>query len=340
MCARETHVTRNAMQRSAATHACTHARTHTLTCLLPLQDPVLTDRAFLTRPHAMVRSFAIGGAFSALFIMFFGCIGTYGNMLGTCIDAGFCTFPEASMMASTSVAALKGGKPAAVAATMGEGGFFAMLFIMVTSSISTLDSTFSSFAKLVGPDLFGFWEKGRPLSLDPAKGEVLAKHVTVGRMGIVFISVVGTLPLFWGPIALSATTQSGTVVMGLGAPIIMAAYWPKEKKQVRPLAFFMPVFSGIVLGACYSIEKWNRNTIDLNALVIGDGSYGKLLGVNVTGLLTAFALYWVFADDWCFLAEDKDTDEAAVAVAAEVELPPIKAKDLDVVVEANKEAST
>jgi hypothetical protein len=38
----------------------------------------------------------------------------------------------------------------------------------------------------------------------------------VGRISIVFMAIVGTLPLLAGPSALDATTISGTMVVGLG----------------------------------------------------------------------------------------------------------------------------
>lgn len=38
----------------------------------------------------------------------------------------------------------------------------------------------------------------------------------MGRIAIVFMALVGTLPLIAGPSALDATTVSGTMVVGLG----------------------------------------------------------------------------------------------------------------------------
>lgn len=42
------------------------------------------------------------------------------------------------------------------------------------------------------------------------------RHAWVGRFAIVFMAIVGTLPLLAGPSALDATTISGTMVVGLG----------------------------------------------------------------------------------------------------------------------------
>ena len=45
------------------------------------------------------------------------------------------------------------------------------------------------------------------------------RHAWIGRLAIVFMAVVGTLPLIAGPSALDATTVSGTMVVGLGPPV-------------------------------------------------------------------------------------------------------------------------
>jgi hypothetical protein len=48
---------------------------------------------------------------------------------------------------------------------MGDAVFSVVNIIMMTSSISTLDSTFSSTAKLIGPDIAGYFSGGKPLPL-------------------------------------------------------------------------------------------------------------------------------------------------------------------------------
>lgn len=45
------------------------------------------------------------------------------------------------------------------------------------------------------------------------------RHAWAGRLAIVFMALVGTLPLIAGPLALDATTVSGTMVVGLGPPV-------------------------------------------------------------------------------------------------------------------------
>ena len=50
------------------------------------------------------------------------------------------------------------------------------------------------------------------------------------------LAVVGTLPLVQTPTALSATTVSGTMVMGLGPPVWALTFI----KGYRPLTFHLP----------------------------------------------------------------------------------------------------
>ncbi len=59
-------------------------------------------------------------------------------------------------VAGVTIAGLKKGKPAHVSRYISRTCFTMVNIVMLTSSISTLDSTFSSVAKLVGPELMGF----------------------------------------------------------------------------------------------------------------------------------------------------------------------------------------
>lgn len=59
----------------------------------------------------------------------------------------------------------------------------------------------------------------------------LHRHAWVGRIAIVFMAVVGLLPLIAGPSALDATTISGTMVVGLGPPVSNTAAAPAENTE-------------------------------------------------------------------------------------------------------------
>jgi hypothetical protein len=316
----------------------------------PFFDPVLTDRCFLTEPKKMVRSFVVGGAIAGLFIFFFSFIGIYGNMLGACVAAGACPTSDLGtyyatdlgMTEAAMIANLKKGTPQSVAASMGGAWYQLVLIIMMTTSMSTLDSTFTSVAKLAGPDLSGFLSVGRPLSLEAERGELTEKHITVGRVAMVVLAVVGLLPLLGDPSELSATTASGTMVMGIGPPIYMLAFQGNSGKEalaatlakVRPLAFHMPFWAGALLGLMYQLsgDACCKDDIDLSNLDVGKGKYRKLLGTNIAGALMCQALYWLFSIEWCWghedtaLDADDDDDNKKVAAAADA---PVKRTALD-----------
>ena len=54
------------------------------------------------------------------------------------------------------------GNPTAVSKFFGTATFSITNIIFITESLSTLDSTFTSAAKLLGPEFFGILETGRP----------------------------------------------------------------------------------------------------------------------------------------------------------------------------------
>ena len=95
---------------------------------------------------------------------------------------------------------------------------FLTAFIMILSSVSTLDSTFTSTAKLLGPDMNGLWgwlgdlATGKVSPLASARGDAISKympmalkdttdrHVWYGRIGMLFMALVGTLPVLEQPV--------------------------------------------------------------------------------------------------------------------------------------------
>jgi len=81
--------------------------------------------------------------------------------------------------------------------------------------------------------------------------------------------------------ALDATTISGTVVLGLGPPILLLEF----VRGHRPLSFHLPFWFGVALGIAVLDKQ------DFSFWQIGDGSYKELLGVNVYGSLISFGLF-------------------------------------------------
>ncbi len=136
-------------------------------------------------------------------------------------------------------------------------------FILITSAASTLDSTFSSFSKLATLDLN------------------LGTSLSFGRWAMVVIAILGTLPIFMDAEILSATTISGTMVIGLTPVFVL---W---KKEVSSTNYYLSVIGGLVFGFLLVFEVFPK------ALIFTDGKYADLLWVNFWGILVCFLLYLI-----------------------------------------------
>ena len=88
-------------------------------------------------------------------------------------------------------------------------------------------------------------------------------------------AILGTLPIFLNPTILSATTISGTMVLGL-APVFLL--W---KMRAGALAFHLAVGFGVVVGILLAIGQWP------DSLVFFEGQYAALLSANIVGQLVA-----------------------------------------------------
>lgn len=212
-----------------------------LQCLsYPFHDPVLTDRGFISTPNITLKSFIYAAVIGALCIILFSFVGIYASAKG-----------------------LTGQAPVEVAKLLGAPAMLAMNFIMITSAASTLDSTFSSFSKLIVIDL----------------GNERMKTVTNGRLMMVVIVLLGTLPIFFNPEILSATTVSGTMVMGL-APVFVL--W---RIKAPSISFQLSIWFGVFVGLMLAFG------LIPDFLILTTGRYSALLWANVWGLLVCFILY-------------------------------------------------
>jgi len=209
----------------------------------PFHDAVLTDRGFLSDPKTAYRSFMWAGVIGFVCIVLFSIVGIHARLLG-----------------------LQGQAAVEVGKLLGIGLMLVMNFIMITSAASTLDSAFSSGAKLFVKDL------GRP------------ERVTVpkGRWVMAAFALVGTIPVFLNPEILSATTISGTMVLGL-APVFV--FW---NRVVRPMAFHLSVGAGLLVGTILAAGFWPEG------LTFFDGKYGDLLSANIVGTALSFSLFGLF----------------------------------------------
>ncbi|AUC78988.1 sodium:solute symporter [Nonlabens sp. MB-3u-79] len=206
----------------------------------PFHDPVLTDRGFITSPKVTRKSFLWAAVLGGVCIVLFSLVGVYAQQAG-----------------------LKGQAAVEVAKKLGVVLLLIINFIMITSAASTLDSTFSSFSKL--------------LTLDLRWGKTL----TFGRLMMVFIAVLGTIPVFLNAEILSATTISGTMVIGLTPVFIL---WKMKAPQI---SYFLSVFCGLIFGGLLIFEYFPQS------LLLTTGKYASLLWINVYGILTSFLLYLI-----------------------------------------------
>lgn len=215
-------------------------------------DPVMTDRAFLTRPAAMLRAFLLAGLVAGGFILLFSGVGLYARAMG-----------------------LAGDPSVAVPGALGLPMLLVFNAIMLTSAGSTLDSTFASAAKLGARDWANDTAPPTP------------RHASRGRWVMLAIALLGNLPLFGiylgnqvGPAIIAATTISGTMVMGL-APIFLLAWVPGAGR----LGFHLAFWPGLVFGTLKTVESAAGVSIFPAALSIGSGPYADDLGVNLFGVI-------------------------------------------------------
>lgn len=224
----------------------------------PFHDPVMTDRAFITGPRTMVKGFLWAGLLSGGFIFLFSSVGLYARAVGA-----------------------EGSPSLTVPALFGLPMLLVFNAIMLTSAGSTLDSTFSSTAKVGARDWFH--RKGAP-----TEGQT-----RLGRWWIVAIALLGNLPLLSiymgdrvGPAIILATTISGTMVMGL-APIFLLAFLPRA----GALSFHLAFWPGLVFGVLRVAENVIGAPIFPAWVSLGTGRYAVDLGVNIYGLLLCTAGY-------------------------------------------------
>lgn len=206
----------------------------------PFHDPVLTDRAFISSPKVTLKSFLWATVLGAVSIILFSVIGIYAKTQG-----------------------LNGQAAVEVGKAFGVVILLVINFIMITSAASTLDSTFSSFSKLLSVDLN------------------MGLNLSFGRASMIVIAILGTLPIFFNVEILSATTISGTMVIGL-TPIFL--FWSVE---VPKISFYLSVICGIVFGFLLLFNWFPA------ALIFTDGKYADLLWVNAWGITLCIILYFI-----------------------------------------------
>ncbi|QLG45225.1 SLC5/6 family protein [Costertonia aggregata] len=206
----------------------------------PFHDPVLTDRGFLSSPKTTLKSFLWACVLGGICIALFSIIGVYAQAMG-----------------------MQGQAAVEVGKAFGVAILLVINFIMITSAASTLDSTFSSFSKLLAIDLN------------------LGNSLKFGRWSMVMIAILGTVPVFLDAEILSATTISGTMVIGL-TPIFI--FW---KGKAPKISFHLSVFCGILFGFLLIFNWFPKE------LIFTTGKYANLLWINLWGIVSCILLYFI-----------------------------------------------
>lgn len=204
----------------------------------PFHDPVMTDRAFITKPKVMLWSFIAAGVIGGICIFLFSFLGIFGKMQG-----------------------MEPGNLSDYGKVFGPVLLLLINFIMIVSAASTLDSSFASFSKLVAIDLG------------------VGKSVRIGRLTMIVVAVLGSVPIFFNPSVLSATTVSGTMVIGL-TPVFL--FW---KMKAPPSSFYLSVLGGMCIGIIHAFGSFPE------LLIFTDGPYAALLWANIFGVLLCVFLY-------------------------------------------------
>lgn len=98
---------------------------------------------------------------------------------------------------------------------------------------------------------------------------------------MIALTILGTIPIFYSPEILSATTISGTMVIGL-APVFI--FW---NAKMPKFSFYAPVAVGLIMGLIIAFEKVPQS------MLFTDGKYADLLVVNLWGTLLSFVLFFL-----------------------------------------------
>ena len=98
---------------------------------------------------------------------------------------------------------------------------------------------------------------------------------------MIIVAVLGTIPVFLNAEILSATTISGTMVIGL-TPVFI--FW---KVKVPKISFYLAVICGVFFGLLLVINSFPES------LIFTKGKYADLLWVNIWGILSCNILYFI-----------------------------------------------
>lgn len=211
-----------------------------------MHDPVMMDRGFLADRETTRRSFLHAFWISSLCILAFGALGIF---------AGLNRLGDEAVLAS-------------LARLLGEPAMMVLAAALVLSAASTLDSTFTSAAKLAVIDI-GIGG-GRPLS---------------GRLAMLFFAMAGVLLVFVGSDDLFAAVAVSETASLFLTPVIV--YTILLGRDIRPWAFMVTFATAMAGALIYFLENSQQISLIADWTRV-EHSYGKLLVVTIVILAIGF----------------------------------------------------
>ncbi len=215
----------------------------------PVHDPVMMDRGFLADRETTRRSFRYAAWISIIAILAFGLIG---------VHAGLARF-EGEQLVST------------LSRLLGNPTMMVFNLVLVLSAISTLDSTFSSAAKLTVVDM-----------------GAMATTATNGRKAMAVFMIGGLVFLFLGSKDLfAAVAVSGTASMFLAPVVVFCVF---GRRRVATWAYVVAFTAAMAGGALYMLEAGGHLSLIGPAFDISH-KYTKLLIICIGVLGIGFGSF-------------------------------------------------
>ena len=218
----------------------------------PMHDPVMMDRGFIADRRTTLTSFYHAAWISVLCIIAFGMIGVWAGMHK--LD-GESFVPTLSRL-------------------IGEWPMLLFNVALLVSCMSTLDSTFSSTAKLTVIDM----RIGEPT-------------VANGRIAMAVFLLGGLLMVFFGSKDLfSAVAVSGTASMFL-TPVVIFSLW-MGRRDIPVWSYLTAFFTAMAAAILYFTESSGHSNL-IAPLTGLEHKYAKLLLLSVLTLTIGCAAFAV-----------------------------------------------
>ncbi|MGD9783685.1 MAG: hypothetical protein AB7E80_04595 [Hyphomicrobiaceae bacterium] len=216
----------------------------------PMHDPVMMDRGFIADRRTTMASFYNAAWLSTLCILAFGLLGVW---------AGLNKLSGESFVPT-------------LARLIGEWPMLLFNVALVVSCMSTLDSTFSSTAKLTVIDM----RLGKPTM---ANGRIAMLAFFLGGLAMVFL---GSKDLF------EAVAVSGSASMFL-APVVVISLWMGRDNV--PVWSYVAAFLAAMAAAVLYFTESSGYTDYVGPLTGVTHKYAKLLVLSVATLVIGFGAF-------------------------------------------------